>query len=230
MRIIDLSRTLQPGMPETSALPRFASWWYSLQEWGDAVNMQAMLITEHTGTNVDAPRHVIRGGATVDQLAIESFVGPAQVLDLRGLEPMTPIGPEHLQRAEARLPSPIQAGDIALLMTKYDEQHWRVVPSAYAELKRRPALTEAGADHLMLKGIKAVGIDTVSPDVSGTTLPVHRALLGKGVLIIEGLKDLDLIPPGRCLFLALPLKICGGTGSPVRAVAIVGDPEAWADT
>jgi kynurenine formamidase len=63
-RLIDLSRTLRPGGPETSALPRFATWWYARREWGDAVNFQAMLISEHTGTNVDAPLHVLDEGET----------------------------------------------------------------------------------------------------------------------------------------------------------------------
>jgi len=227
VKIIDLSRALKPGGPETTALPRFASWWYARCEWGDAVNFQAMLISEHTGTNVDAPKHVLDEGETIDQLPIDAFLGPSVVLDLRHLESLDDITPQIIQEAEAKLTSEIQPGDIVLLMTKYDELHWEPYPKGYAKLRNRPALTPDAADYLVQKRIKAIGVDTVSPDVSGSPLPVHQILLSHGVLIIEALSNLDQIPEGRCLFVALPLKIHGGSGSPVRAVAIVGDLSKW---
>lgn len=223
VRVIDLSRTLRQGEPETSALPRFAAWWYARQDWGDAVNFQAMLVSEHTGTNVDAPRHILAEGETVDQLPVDAFFGPAVVLDLRHLEPLAEITPQVLGAVEAAASVEIRSGDIVLLMTKHDERHWEHRPKGYAKLKDRPALTVEAAEYLAAKGVKAIGVDTVSPDVSGSPLPVHRHLLGQGVLIIEALSDLDQIPAGRFLFVALPLKIQGGSGSPVRAVAVVGD-------
>lgn len=225
-QIIDLSRTLQPGMPETPALPRFSAWWYLQQSLGDAVDLQAMFITEHTGTNVDAPRHVIPEGETIDNLPLDAFIGPALVLDLRYLEPLSEITVEILQAAEAEAERTIEAGDIVLLMTGHDDRHWSLTPTVYRDMKKRPALTVGAADYLVEREIKALGVDTTSPDISGTPLPVHHRLLGNGVRIIEGLTRLDRIPPGKFFFMALPLKIHGGTGSPVRAIAVTGPLEA----
>jgi kynurenine formamidase len=222
-QVIDLSRTLRPSGPESSALPRFATWWYARREWGDVVNFQAMLISEHTGTNVDAPKHVLDEGETIDQLPVDAFFGPAVTLDVSHLEPQAEITSQVLETAEAASTAEIRTGDILLLMTKHDERHWEDRPKGYAKLKNRPALTLEAAEYIAAKGVKAVGVDTVSPDVSGTPLPVHHYLLERGILIIEALSNLDQVPPGRFLFVALPLKIQNGSGSPVRAVAITGD-------
>jgi arylformamidase len=69
--------------------------------------------------------------------------------------------------------------------------------------------------------VKAVGVDTLSPDVFGDAgAPVHRALLGAGVVIVENLANLDRVPP-RFHLMALPLKVKGGSGAPCRATALV---------
>jgi len=223
-QVIDISRALQPGLPESSALPRFALWWHSRQAWGDRTNFQAMLLAEHTGTNVDAPRHVVPRGATLDELGPAAFIGPALVLDLSHLKPLAPITPDELQAAEARAALRLRRGDIAVLMTRHDERCMRRKRGAADCLKKRPALTGAAAKFLAARRVKAVGMDTVSPDPSGAVLDVHRYLLERRILIIEGLSRLEAIGPGRFLFIALPLKIKGGTGSPVRAIAVTGDP------
>jgi kynurenine formamidase len=158
-----------------------------------------------------------------ERLPLDAFFGPAVILDITHLEPLAEITPQVFEAAQAASPSQVREGDILLLMTKYDERHWEERPKGYAKLKNRPALTLEVAEHIAARGVKAVGVDTVSPDVSGSPLPVHHYLLERGILIIEALSNLDKVPPGRFLFVALPLKIHGGSGSPVRAVAITGD-------
>ena len=81
-----------------------------------------------------------------------------------------------------------------------------------------------GADCVALlleRGVKAVGVDTLSPDAYGDAeSPVHKALLGEGVVIVENLANLNRVPP-RFHLLALPLKVKGGSGAPCRATALV---------
>jgi kynurenine formamidase len=223
-RIVDLTHCLEPGMPMTRSLPRFGLWWHSRHSWGDKVSLQAMLITEHTGTNVDAPRHVVPDGKTLDDLPLDAFMGPAVVLDLRHVAPMTAISAEDIQEAEAKCSRPIQRGEIVLLMTGFDDRGWETKPSLYdTYLKQRPTLSVEAAEYLIGKGIKALGSDTHGPDASAPTMPLHSLLLGEGVILIEALSNLTEIQAERCLFIGLPLKITGGTGSPVRAIAVTGD-------
>lgn len=223
-RIVDLTHYLQPGMPMTRSLPRFGMWWHSHESWGDKVSLRAMLITEHTGTNVDAPRHIIPDGKTLDDLPLDKFMGPAIVLDLRHVEPMAAISAEDIRAAEAKSSTSIQPDDIVLLMTGFDDRGWEVKPNLYDQyLKKRPTLALEAAEYLVSKSIKALGSDTHGPDASAPTLPLHNYLLGKEVVLIEALSNLEAIQAERCLFIGLPLKIYQGTGSPVRAIAIVGD-------
>jgi len=223
-RITDLTHVLEPGMPMTRSLPRFALWWHSQHAWGDKVSLQAMLITEHTGTNVDAPRHALPEGKTLDDLPLDLFIGPAVILDLRHVEPMAAISAEDIRQAEAHCSERIGHGDIVLLMTGFDDKGWETVPSLYdTYLKKRPTISLEAAEYLVSKGIKALGSDTHGPDASGPTLPLHNYLLGKGIVLIEALSNLTEVGAERCLFIGLPLRIKGGTGSPVRAVAVTGD-------
>lgn len=154
---------------------------------------------------------------------MDAFVGPAVILDHRRIEPLTEITLQALEAAEVASPVDVWAGDILLLMIKFDEQNWEHSPKAYAKLRNRLVLTVEVAEYIATKGVKSVGVDTVSPNVSRTPLPVHHYLMVRGILIIEALCNLDQVPTERFLIVALPLKIRGGSGSPVRAVAITGD-------
>jgi kynurenine formamidase len=94
-------------------------------------------------------------------------------------------------------------------------------PSGRRFLEDWPGLSGEAAKYLVGKGVSLVGCDTLAIDAAvSTENPAHYALLGSEVYIVENLKNLDRLPP-FCLFLALPLKIRGGSGSPVRAVALV---------
>jgi kynurenine formamidase len=98
---------------------------------------------------------------------------------------------------------------------------WATGPEGRRFLEDWPGLSGEAAEYLVERGVSLVGCDTVSVDatVSGEN-PAHYALLGNEVCIVENLKNLERLPP-FCLSLALPLKIKGGSGSPVRAVALV---------
>ncbi len=171
---------------------------------GDAANLTHLSLGAHTGTHVDAPAHFIDGGPTLEQVPLDRMVGPAQVLDLRGL---AAIDAAALRRHQ------IGAGDIVLFRTDNSER-WKK-PGFQRDFTY---VTLDAAEHLVERGVKTIGMDYLSIEQFGSkTFPVHKLLLGRGILIIEGL-DLGEIAAGPYLLSCLPLKLEGVDGAPARAV------------
>ena len=175
-------------------------------ESGDAYNLTWLSASAHTGTHADMPLHFISGGAGCDNIALEQFYGPAKVMRI--------AAKGHICKTDLE-PLDIQAGDIILLDTGQSEYMRQGI------LKQDfIALTLEAAKHLIEKKIKTIGIDYLSVDpYHASDFLVHKALLGSGVAILEGLV-LENIPEGEYILSALPLKISNGDGSPVRAVLI----------
>lgn len=227
-KVTDLSHPVEVGMPTPGALPRTGIWDCCRLEWGDQVNCQALLIAEHAGTNCDAPYHVMDDGETLDQMPVDAFMGPAIRVDMRHVPEKGVITKQELQAWEEKSGISIQQGDIVVLWTGFEDKYWKPKPTVAKVLKQRPSLGLDAAQYLVDKKIAAIGMDAGSPDVTGTDLPVHRLLLGSGVLIIESLANLDQIPDAKFAFIALPLNIKKGSGCPARAVAVTGDLAALA--
>jgi arylformamidase len=162
----------------------------------------------HTGTHVDAPAHFFKDGATVDQLPLDALVGPAWVAYVPGPGPIT-AG----QLAAADIPD----GPIRLLLRTDNSGRIALVWAFETDFV---ALAPDAADWLLARGIRLVGIDAPSVELAiERDGPVHRALLGAGVVIVENL-DLTDIAPGGYRLACLPLRIMGGDGAPARAVLI----------
>lgn len=161
---------------------------------------------DHTSTHVDAPLHFFPGAATIDSLPVTAFCGTAVCVDLsdaRGGEEAA--GLAHFEEAAAGLS--IGEGDIVLI--RLGEKGYR-------------GLSAGLADALAERKIISLGVDQATPDCpEDRTMPVHMRLLGAGITIIEGLRNLQLVAGRRFLYVGTPLKIVGATGSPVRPVAIL---------
>ncbi|MCC6850533.1 MAG: cyclase family protein [Deltaproteobacteria bacterium] len=171
---------------------------------GDAANVTHLSLGAHTGTHVDAPAHFIDGATTLDQVPLDRMVGPARVLDLRGL---AAIDAAALRRHE------IHGGDIVLCRTDNSER-W-AKPGFQRDFTY---LTLDAARHLVDRNVKTVGMDYLSIEQFGSKdFAVHKLLLGHGVFVIEGL-DLREIVAGTYLLSCLPLKLEGVDGAPARAV------------
>jgi len=173
---------------------------------GDPYNLSKISVSAHTGTHADTPLHFVPGGATCTEISLDHFYGPAKVMRISVSS--------HVQKSDL-LPLDIQAGDIILLDTgqsRYMRQ---------GSLKQDfIALTVEAAQYLAEKKIKTVGIDYLSIDPYGAEgFPAHKALLGNGIAVLEGLV-LENVPEGEYTLSALPLKIQGGEGSPVRAILV----------
>jgi arylformamidase len=178
-------------------------------EEGAHANLSRIACGVHTGTHVDAPFHFIPSGKTIEQLPLEILAGPAWVAAF----PETGrIGADELESAG------IPAGTERLLLKTRNSKTIRqeiVFRADYA------GLTESGAEWVLHRGIRLVGNDYLSVACRDQTGPVHKLLLGAGVVFVEGLA-LEEAPSGACRFYCLPLKLRGSDGAPARAMVEVG--------
>jgi arylformamidase len=207
-QIFDVTVPLAPGIPvwpgdlEMSAEPA------SQTANGDGFNMTTLRMSGHVGTHVDAPRHIVHQGTTLDQIPIERWYGPCQVVEIP--DDRTAIDVDDLERAG------ILADTSRLLFKTSNSKRWRSYPMPFEE--DYVAVTPAGARWIVERGLQLVGIDYLS--IEGwvdTANETHRTLLNAGVLIIENL-NLSAIEPGECYLVCLPLNLTGADGSPARAL------------
>lgn len=210
MRFFDLSQPLFDGCPNCHVhppvrLPRTAD--HPTDGW----RMEEFHMASHTGTHLDAPLHKMAGGASIDSYPLETFCGEQVIVDLTHLEAGHPIGPADLEAAGGC------SGKILLLNTGWG--HKRAKTEEW--IHRSPWLSPAGAEWVVEKDVRAVGIDHFSIGGTGEENALtHEILLGNGVWVIEELcfrEGWREFAEGAS-FLALPLLVPGFSGSPCRAV------------
>jgi len=202
-RIHDVTVPLTPGMPTYPGDPPFElEAIRSLAE--DRYRLSRLVLSTHAGTHVDAPAHFLDGGATVDQLPLEILLGKARVVELSSRERVERADMEALDlRDDLRVLLKTRMSG-QMLRTAYQEDHLYVTVDA--------------AHYLAQAGIKLVGFDYLSIDRAGSAdFPAHHALLGKGVVVVEGL-DLSEVEPGEYDMTCLPLRVAGADGAPARVV------------
>ncbi len=170
----------------------------------------------HIGTHADAPRHFIPNGGTIDEVPLETLIGPATVVDFTDCRPLQEIGVADLKnRLGAKAPVRL------ILRTGWSEYFGNL--KFYNEY---PFLSENAAHWLVEQGVRLIAMDTPSPDNpshSRGTLkdsPNHKVLLGAGVVLVEYVANLKALTSREVELLVMPLKLKGCDGSPVRCVAI----------
>ncbi len=178
---------------------------------------------EHTASHVDAPVHFDAGpdALSIDQVPLENFYTEAVCLDFSHKPLKSDITVEELEQAVEVAGVDIRPRDTVLLyMAHYDRTF-----GTPAFLTDFPGLVKASAEWLGRKGIVAFGVEAVSPGRPGKhNFEVHLVCRDMGFTHYEGLTNLDkVVGRGRFKFIAFPLKIRGGTGSPVRAVAVLDE-------
>ena len=189
--------------------------------------------SEHGGTHIDAPIHFARGHQTVDRIPLESLIAPAVVVDVTQSSAANAdyeVTVEDLSRFEqqhGRIPE----GSIVLFKTGFASR-WPNAAAYLGTSERGDAAVvklhfpglhpDAAAWIVANRAVKAVGIDTASIDFGQSTLyKSHQTLYARDVPALENLASLDRLPPTGSLLIALPMKIGGGSGAPVRVVAVV---------
>ncbi len=187
--------------------------------------------SEHGGTHMDAPYHFNRDGWTVDRIPAPALIGPAVVIDVRdacAADPDHAVSTKEIERFEAEHGA-IPEGALVILYTGWggrwpDRKRYMGddTPGDATNL-HFPGLSPGGARFLVEKrSIAAVGIDTASIDPGPSReFQAHRILATANIFNLENLAQVERLPPTGATLIALPMKIGGGTGGPVRVVAIL---------
>lgn len=202
---IDISVPIRTGMAHWPDNPPIVVEKIMDMDHGGAANVSKMSLGVHTGTHVDAPSHFTPGGIGVDALPLDALVGVARVIEIRG---------DAVSVAELAAAN-VTRGERILLKTRNSPAAWQRKDF----VEDAVALTEESAKWLAQCGVMTLGIDylSVGSYAADNGEPVHRALIGAGIIIIEGL-DLTGVPPGPCDLVCLPLKIADADGAPARAI------------
>ena len=206
MKYYDLSRPLGPESmvwpgAETPVLAPAAT----LE--ADGFRETELKFLSHTGTHMDAPAHMLKDGATLEDIPVEQFFGRARVMDCRNFGPGS--------RIEASDLPPLEDIDFLLLATGWEEK-WGS-PAYFGPF---PVLSRAASEKLAGSGLKGVGVDAMSVDpMDSREYPVHKVLLGAVMVILENLAGLGPLLGREVELIALPMKYTGADGAPVRVVA-----------
>jgi arylformamidase len=207
MRIYDLSLPISESLVTWPGDPPVRLTHVSHLERGDNATVTRLDMGAHTGTHVDAPCHFVLGGAGVDALDLNVLLGPALVVEVLEANALT---------AEVLADLPIPAGSERVLFHTRNSGLWA---RGKKFTKDFVAVTEDGAQWLIGRGVRLVGVDYLSVAPFGRSAPTHRALLRAGVVVVEGL-NLHGVAPGTYSLVCLPLRIVGCDGSPARAILI----------
>lgn len=213
MRVIDLTHIITPGMPlYPGTKPPESTTLCTVEKNG--FTEKRISISSHTGTHIDAPAHILPGGATFDRWTADHFAGYASVLDFTNLQ--TP----YIEVEKLRCYEPIiKKSEFVLLHTGWS-RYW----GEEKYFGGYPVLTPEAAQWLVEFQLKGVGMDTISVDeADSVNLPVHHILLEYGIVIIENLVHLDRLPLMNFTFCCFPFKMEDAEASPVRAVGIIFD-------
>jgi kynurenine formamidase len=221
MRIVDLSFPIRPHFRWKVAPERVAS-----HAAGDPLQSTVVTLGCHVYTHVDAPLHFLPDGRHIAEMPIGQWMGDAAVVDMTHLGPNGEVTGADLDQRGGH----VRRGDIVLLWTDWprrmsvaDVRFWR----------EGPYTGPSGCQWLIDRGAKAVGYDYPPDQCIRDTVAeprrkptrdeytTHAMFFPAGITVIEYLTNLEQIGVPRCRFIALPLKIEGADGSPVRAIALV---------
>jgi len=217
-RIIDLSFPIHEGMTT------FPSHWHPMVEVSqlgrhgiEDRESRKLVIGTHTGTHVDAPLHFVRGGTTIDKLPLDLMTGPASLVDL-------PSRPAKRKIELPELKSALKGKRPArrLLLRWRWSKHWGTM-RYYTEA---PYLSVEACRWLVASGVRLLGTDTPSVDChdhgwrTANDAPNHRALLGRGLFLVEYLNNLDKLRKTTFELTVAPLNILGADGAPARVLAV----------
>lgn len=174
----------------------------------DGSNVSVLRLSMHTGTHMDAPLHFFRDGADITAAPLEVAIGPVRLAEVAG----SAITRAGVEAYEARTGA-LQAGERLLFRTSNSDRDWLTKPFAEGYI----AVAIDAADYLAEKGLMLVGVDYLSVAPFKNPTDTHKALLGAGVWVVEGL-DLRTVDEGFYEMLGLPLKIEGSDASPLRVL------------
>ena len=183
----------------------------------DGWNASTLCLYSHCGTHIDAPVHFGVGTESIDVMSVENFIGPAWLVDVRPISPRALIEPRDLGDVAEQF----EPGDSLLICTGWS--------AYYGQDRYRDELPRISAELAQWcsdNKVRMLGVEPPSvADINNLEelAIVHSILLEGGVVVVEGLANLEALKQPKVTFIALPLKIAGGDGAPARAIAIEND-------
>jgi len=217
-RIVDLTMMIEEGMQT------FNVHWHPLVEITqmgrhgiENRETRKILLGTHTGTHMDAPRHFVPDGETVENIPLEWLVGQATVLDFSKAKDFQELSVEDLKVTIGKLP-------MERLIFRFDWDKRALGTNRY--YTDHPFLSETACEWLVANGCRLIALDTPQPDnpLNGRgaekDAPNHRILLGKNTIIVEYLVNICEIQKKEVELVVAPIKIKAGDGAPARCFAI----------
>jgi kynurenine formamidase len=228
-KIIDLSQEIYTGMPVYPGHMKTVVWTHLSHEecrrqlgTDFSYETRGILICDHGPTHIDSVSHLSRDpdAESVDQLALQKCITSGVCVDVSDIPLKTQFGREKIELELKKQGLDIRPGDTILFYTAhYDRYYGQPI-----YMTDYPGLNREATEYIIDRGAVNFGVDSPSPDMwYDKTYPCHTVCAERRVTHIENLCNLDKLLGRRFTFIALPLKIRGGTGSPVRAVAILDE-------
>ncbi len=203
---IDISFPISFNLPTWPGSIGFLPQWHKKMLEGETHNLSSFTIDSHIGTHLDAPLHFVDKGKTISGLDLNTLIGDAYVMEVRNRETITNVDLEQLA-----LPD-----DCKRLLLKTDNQDfWKRGETQFQ--KDFCGMDVSGAEWLVQKGIKLIGIDYLSIQRFDDGPEVHQILLNAEVVIVETL-NLQNVAVGKYELTCLPINLEELEGAPVRAV------------
>ena len=203
MKLYDISLTLWPHSIRWVTAQPLELIERKRMSRGDTNNSSSVHTSVHAGTHVDAPFHFVPDGITIESLPLETFIGPARVCAVKA--------GSHITAADVA-GAQLQGETRVLFKTRNST----LLKVGVYDASFAPFSVDA-AKALVDLGVKLVGLDYLSAAAANEQVPVHRAFLDRGVILLEGV-DLSEVPPGRYELFCPPVKLAGSDGAPCRAV------------
>jgi len=226
-KIIDLSQEIYTGMPVYPGHMKTVIWTHLSHEecqrqlgTGFSYETRGILICDHGPTHIDSVSHLSRDpqAESVDQLSLDKCITSAICLDVSDILLKTQFGRSKIEEQLQKWNLKIQQGDTVLFYTAHYDRYYGK-PEYMTEY---PGLDQEATEYIIDQGCVNFGVDSPSPDMwYDKTYPCHTTCAKRRITHVENLCNLDKLIGSRFTFIGLPLKIRNGTGSPLRAVAVL---------
>ncbi len=221
-KIIDLTQPLFADAPTWEGSCGFCL--EIAKDYDQLFRVNHLKMEAGVGTHMDAPRHLIKEGLSIEQIPITQFIAQVCVIDVSTkADADYELSVDDIEAYEKTY-GLIPKGSVAIAYTGWS-RFW-LSAKAYRNQDAMgqmhfPAISAKAAELLLVRDIAGLAIDTLSPDCLDSTYSVHKLILGNGKYIIENIGDCSSLPAKGAYLIALPLKIQNGTESPLRVVALV---------
>jgi kynurenine formamidase len=225
LKIVDLSVLLYDGLVSFPTHPKVVMMDHITHEFSkpryqapcEGYASKTILMSDHSGTHLDAPYHFFKDGLTVENIPIEATLGNAVLIDASDKDPNEPVTKEMIETIVEKEQLEIKENDIILFRCWSGE--WNAEGFHHCK-----SLAPSVAEWVLEKKIKAIGLDLPNADMNDNMQrTVHLELLSRNIFIMENIVNLEKLSKKQFYFIGTPLNLKGLTGSPIRALAV----EEW---